>query len=184
MSSQKYIVTGGPGSGKTTLIEQLGARGCRYSEEVSRRLIRQQMSVEDGVLPWRSLSAFAELALDEMLREHDRAGDGLMFFDRGIPDIFGYLCNSDLSIPGRYLEVHDRCRYAKTVFLLAPWQEIYVNDEERPQSFEQAVALYHAIAGQYRALGYELVEVPRGSGGERADFVLSRLPQKRSRAPI
>jgi predicted ATPase len=174
----KVIITGGPGSGKTTLIEQLARLGYGTSPEVSRRLIREQAALECGVLPWQDLPAFAALALDAMLREHDaaEARAELVFFDRGIPDIFGYLHNAGIDVPAAWHATHGRCRYHRTVFLLPPWDEIYVNDAERPQRFSESVRLHGAIESAYRALGYELVEVPRLPCEERAAFVLSQVP--------
>jgi len=177
--ARRIIVTGGPGSGKTTLIECLEAMGNGSSQEVSRRLIREQSAREDGVLPWHNLPAFAELALVEMLRAHEdaRSHAGLVFFDRGLPDIMGYLRNSGLEVPAAFYEAHSRCRYAQTVFVLPPWPEIYVNDAERPQSFSEAQGLYRAIRQAYGELGYTLVDVPKLGGSERARFVLSHLTQ-------
>ncbi|MEE9905946.1 MAG: AAA family ATPase [Chlorobium sp.] len=88
-----YIITGGPGSGKSTLIEGLRQHGFRCYSEVSRQLIRHQSMEPDGVLPWKNLPAFASLAFDAMIDQHEDAlgSSGICFFDRGIPDIFGYL---------------------------------------------------------------------------------------------
>ena len=37
-----FVVTGGPGAGKTTLIERLAAQGFATVEEAGRRIIREQ----------------------------------------------------------------------------------------------------------------------------------------------
>ncbi|MEM6936221.1 MAG: AAA family ATPase [Pseudomonadota bacterium] len=177
MATQKCIITGGPGSGKTSLIEALTLRGHAHLPEVSRRLIREQRAIEDGVLPWRSLTAFAALAVEAMLRDHDLAERqaGIVFFDRGLPDVFGYLRNSGLEIPDRWKRAHDRCTYAQQVFILPPWPEIYVNDDERPQTLDESRALHAEISRAYEQLGYELIEVPKIRVDQRADFVLEQL---------
>lgn len=176
-ATRRYIITGGPGSGKSTLIAGLEARGHRCYPEVSRELIRREALRPDGVMPWNDLKAFARLAFREMIIQHHHAeeiGD-TCFFDRALPDIFGYLRRSELDIPADYLEAHDACRYQKRVFILPPWPDIYVNDSERPQSFEEAEALHHAIRATYRSLGYDLVEVPKLPVETRCDFVLANL---------
>ena len=175
--TQRIIITGGPGSGKTTLINALTERGFSCSAEVSRRLIRRESAREGGVLPWRSLPAFADLALAEMVREHDRAAASaaVVFFDRGVPDIFGYLRERGVPVPGTYYGAHSRCAYAREVFILPPWRAIYRKDEERPQSFAEAVALYRAIEAAYVALDYDLIHVPRLSCRQRVDFILAQL---------
>ena len=171
----RIIITGGPGSGKTTLINALAGRGFSCSAEVSRRLIRQESAREDGVLPWRSLPAFADLALAEMVREHDRAAASVVFFDRGVPDIFGYLRERGMQVPATYYSAHSRCAYARKVFILPPWRAIYRRDEERPQSFAEAVALYRAIEAAYLTLNYDLIHVPRLSCRQRVDFILEQV---------
>jgi predicted ATPase len=176
-TTQRYIITGGPGSGKSTLIDALEEIGYRCYPEVSRELIRREARRPGGVMPWNDLEAFAFLAFAEILLQHDHAAEsgGRCFFDRALPDIFGYLRCSDLDIPLHYLETHARCRYQRTVFILPPWPEIYVNDTERPQSPAEAEALYHAIREVYESLGYDLIEVPRVSVEARCAFVLGHL---------
>ena len=174
------IITGGPGSGKSTLIGALEQRGLRCHREVSRELIRRESSRPGGHTPWSDLLAFSRLAFREMLLQHDHAvGHGdTCFLDRGIPDIFGYLLNRGEGIPEEFVIGHARCRYHATVFILPPWQEIYVNDSERPQSFEEAVSIYRSIREVYESFDYTLVEVPRAPVAERCRFVLSHIHQE------
>jgi len=176
-TTRRYIITGGPGSGKSTLIEALEQRGHRCYPEVSRELIRREAQRPNGVLPWNDLEAFARLAFDEMLRQHDHAHEvgKVCFYDRALPDIFGYLQRSGFDIPEEYLTIHSRCRYERTVFILPPWPEIYINDDERPQSLAEAKALHDAIRTAYGSLGYELIEVPKVPVDERYAFVLENL---------
>ncbi|NTV67282.1 MAG: AAA family ATPase [Chlorobaculum sp.] len=176
-TTRRFIITGGPGSGKSTLIATLQQRGHRCYPEVSRELIRREARRPGGVMPWNDLEAFARLAFTEMLRQHDHAAEAgeRCFFDRALPDIFGYLQRSGLDIPESWLDEHRRCRYQRTAFILPPWPEIYVNDSERPQTFTEAEALHDAIRRVYESLGYDLLEVPRLAVEARCEFVLGRL---------
>lgn len=176
-TTRRSIITGGPGSGKSTLIEALEQRGHRCYAEVSRELIRREARLPNGVMPWNDLEAFARLAFAEMLRQHDHAAEAgeRCFFDRALPDIFGYLRQSGLSVPASWLDTHRQCRYERTVFILPPWPEIYINDAERPQSLAEAEALYYAIHAVYKSLGYELIEVPKIPVYERCEFLLGKV---------
>jgi len=60
------IITGGPGAGKTTLMNALGACGYATFPEGPRHLIEQQSQSDDGILPWTNLPEFAHLCLELM----------------------------------------------------------------------------------------------------------------------
>ncbi|NTW50213.1 MAG: AAA family ATPase [Chlorobiales bacterium] len=175
MSSQKFIITGGPGSGKSTLLEALKGQGFCCFEEVSRELIKEQTALKSGVLPWENLPAFAELVFDRMFEQYEASTEkeGICFFDRGIPDIFGYLENSGYTIPESYLTKLQKCAFNQTVFILPPWQEIYTQDSERPQTYEDSVSLYNAIKSAYTKQGFTLQEVPKLKIDERLRYVMS-----------
>lgn len=173
----KYIITGGPGSGKTSIIAALSRLGYTTFPEVSRTLIRQQMQLEHGMLPWKNMEGFARLALLEMKRQHREASvvSELCFFDRGIPDIIGYMYFSKLERAAEILDAAVTHPYAPVVFICPPWPEIYVNDPERPQTFEDARELHRCIKNAYEMLQYTIVEVPKDIVSMRATFILDTV---------
>ena len=46
-----FVITGGPGSGKSTLIAALEAEGFPCSAEAGRAIIRQQAAISGRALP-------------------------------------------------------------------------------------------------------------------------------------
>lgn len=172
---QRFILTGGPGSGKSTVIDALMNRGYWCSEEAGRGVIQDQVRIDGDALPWADKVAFAELMLCwEMRSWHEVEGlTAPCFYDRGVPDVAGYLHLSELPIP-RYLEnAVAKFRYNRTVFIAPPWREIYVQDAERKQSFDVAVSTYQAMMKAYREYDYQLIELPCVPVDERVDFILS-----------
>ena len=168
------IITGGPGAGKTTLINALADAGYPTFAESSRQLIEQQSQLEDGILPWVDLPGFAELCLGVMSKQKDQANQHpIAFLDRAIPDICGYLAQSNLEIDTTYQEASQG--YHPQVLFCRPDASIYVQDEVRPYPFEEALEIHHALFKVYQELGYEVVEVPFTSVDERAQFVKSHL---------
>ncbi|MCE0847321.1 AAA family ATPase, partial [Buttiauxella sp. A2-C1_F] len=97
------------------------------------------------------------------------------FFDRGVPDVAGYLSLEELTIPRHLDNAIAKFRYNRTVFIAPPWRDIYVQDTERKQSFDVAVETYHAMVKAYRIYDYQLIELPCVSVEERVDFILSRI---------
>lgn len=173
----KYIITGGPGSGKTSIIEALSRLGYTTFSEVSRTLIQQQIKLEQGMLPWRNMEGFANLALYEMRQQYHTATamDKLCFFDRGIPDLMGYIHFSNAELSPEILKVAKDYVYAPVVFICPPWPEIYVNDPERPQTFKDAQDLFHSIKTAYETLHYNVIEVPRDTMSFRVQFILDTV---------
>lgn len=171
----KYIISGGPGAGKTTLIEGLKALGYECSAEVSRRLIIQEVERDSNCLPWKDIACFSDKVLEEMVISWYTSVAPLSFFDRGIPDIIAYLKIAELPVPDKFMSALEQAPYSRRVFILPPWADIYVNDNERWQSFEEAAAIYEAIKATYAELGFVIVELPKVSLEALLTFIIDFL---------
>ncbi len=66
-------------------------------------------------------------------------------------------------------------RYNRRVFIAPPWREIFRQDRERKQNFDEAVRTYDALVATYTAFGYDLVEIPRVPVDQRMRFVLGNI---------
>jgi len=172
-----YIISGGPGSGKSTLLKALALHGFPCMPEAGRAIIQHQLSIGGTALPWADRSLFAELMLTWDLRSYNEALqlNTSVLFDRGIPDIMGYLRLCNLPVTAHIEKAAGTYRYHQRVFIAPPWQEIFTADEERKQSFEEAQATYKSLAAVYQELGYELLLLPLASVEERVKFVLENI---------
>lgn len=172
-----FVVTGGPGAGKSTLIEALAAEGLRIMPEAGRAVIRDQVAIGGDALPWRDRRAFAEQMLGWDMRSWREAaeGAGATLFDRGIPDILGYLALCGIAVPAHFARAAETFRYNPLVFIAPPWRQIYARDAERKQSWAEAEATCEAMAQTYSGLSYQLVRLPLAPVGERVRFVIDRL---------
>lgn len=61
MWDHMFVVTGGPGSGKSSLIDAMARRGFRTMPEAGRAIIRDQVGIGGSALPWADRALFAEL---------------------------------------------------------------------------------------------------------------------------
>src|SRR3546814_13953289 len=72
-----HVVTGGPGSGKSTLIDALVAAGFATSPEVGRAIIRKEWAAGGPAFPWVDHLAFAENMPEREIRQQEpREGTG------------------------------------------------------------------------------------------------------------
>src|ERR1700735_5139046 len=83
-SDRLFVITGGPGSGKSTLINALAEGGIRTMPEAGRAIIRDQVAIGGEALPWSDQPAFAELMLSWEMRSYHAALSlsGPVLFDR------------------------------------------------------------------------------------------------------
>nr|WP_255355327.1 MULTISPECIES: AAA family ATPase [unclassified Phenylobacterium] len=168
-----FVLTGGPGVGKTTLIRHLQAMGERVVEETARAVIREQVAAGGDAVPWLDNDAFVARCVERDIAIFDALAceTGRVFFDRGIIDSYG--ANGALPSP-RVVEAVRTRRYNPRVFVFPPWREIYATDAERRQDWVEAEATFGIICARLPALGYEPVVVPKAGVEARAVFVLRR----------
>lgn len=67
-----HVITGGPGSGKTSLINELNNNGFLTVPEEGRRIIKEQIEFSGEGLPWKNKAAFATLMLDASLESYHK----------------------------------------------------------------------------------------------------------------
>lgn len=174
-----YVITGGPGAGKTTLLSQLQENGFSTVAEDARRIIQQETASGGDGLPWKNSRRYTMLMLQEstetyacMLRSDSSK---IHFFDRGILDAFCYADMMAIDLPIDVKLAAFKLRYNRKVFILPPWREIYRNDRERKQDWQQALLTYEKMKVTYHKYGYRLIEVPKESPLKRAEFVLGEI---------
>lgn len=171
-----FILTGGPGSGKSSLIHELSRNFCTISE-TGRAIIREQVAQSGDALPWKNPALFAQYMLardvDNYLRHE--ALTAPVFFDRGIPDVLGYVRLSGITDLPKAEIYANYYRYNPRIFMLPPWRAIYQQDTERKQDFTLAKETYKMMCKTYIALGYTIITLPKVSIEERAQIVGENL---------
>jgi predicted ATPase len=172
-----FVITGGPGAGKTSLVAELGRRGYACVEEAGRAIVRQQRAIGGTALHTANRVLFRELMLAHMIDHYRQVGatNDPVFFDRGIPGLIGYCRLIGAPVPDHIRRAAEVFGYNDTVFVTPPWPEIYVQDHERHQDFAEAVRTCEVVVEGYREAGYTLLELPKVSVAERADFVLAEI---------
>ncbi|UAY54088.1 AAA family ATPase [Arachidicoccus terrestris] len=177
MNGKAIVLTGGPGMGKTTIINYLSGLGHDVMPEAGRQIIQHQVKTKGNRLPWADQQGYAMEMFQKAVSDYDWIlnTDRTTFFDRGIPDVIGYLMLCRLPVSSEIWQAARSRRYHKKVFITPPWKEIYLCDTERKQTYEQAVATYDMMRSVYEKLGYILVTVPTATVENRAAFIANAL---------
>lgn len=177
MDTKRIVITGGPGSGKTALINFLEQEGHFVIHEISRDVILEarKQGIEQLFLEQPLL--FSEKLLEGRLKQfHDGepCTAPILFYDRGMPDVTAYMDFANIEYPVVFSDTCLKYKY-DAIFVLPPWEAIYQQDNERYESFEQAERIFHFLKKGYEAYGYEVQEVPVGTIKERVQYILDSL---------
>ncbi len=169
-----YIFTGGPGVGKTTLLNVLAQQGYGCISEVARSIIREQKALGGNAFHTGDRVAYFNLMLARSIKDFiETEPQTIHFFDRGIPDLHSYQSQYFSAVDTALIQSIEQYRYNHHVFLFPPWPSIYHHDEERKLPYDEAVQTYYSVKQSYALCGYQTIEVPPATIEERVHFILS-----------
>jgi predicted ATPase len=177
LEQQKVVITGGPGTGKSTVIEKLIQLQFTCMPEISRTVIKEAQALGIEQLFLKDPLLFSKLLLEGRIDQYQKAedqSDKIVFFDRGIPDVFGYLNYLNMDYPDVFIDQSMKHRYTK-IFMMPPWKDIYTTDNERYESYEQSMSIHEHLILAYNKMVYPIVSVPEGDIDTRVEFILNSL---------
>lgn len=172
---KRYIITGAPGTGKTTLLKKLRTKGFFCFDEVSRQIIIQQQKIKGTKIPWLDVQGFTNLVYERTLKDLQIKVSDVCFSDRSLIDNLAYLKLKDETIPYFLEEFNYHNFYHQKVFILPIWQEIYEQDPQRQQSYSSAKKLHFLLKKEYKKLGFQLCQVPKSNIQSRVTFIQQQL---------
>lgn len=171
----RIVITGGPGSGKSSLLRALGLQGYSCQKEAARRVILKKDNL--NYTPWGDRQGFIRLVYEQLLIDLRETPEGLVFCDRSMLDCIAYAKEGKLSVPEYLLDFDPSVFYHRQAFILPPWPNIYRKEAARQQEFAEAVSLYRFITTTYIDYGFQLIEVPPLPMEGRVEYILERLPK-------
>lgn len=175
----KFIITGGPGFGKTTLLKELGKLGCNVFHEAARTIIEEQENSDDPILPWKDRVRFDCEVIKKMMLDYQQSKSNFYnFYDRGFPDLIGWRKYAQLETDD-VEKIAFIYPYEKLVFLTKPWQEIYESNKHRPYSFKEASRINKILGNCYSKLGYIVEYLPNANIKTRVNFLLKKISEYR-----
>lgn len=173
---QKIVLSGAPGTGKSTILSLLQQKGHFCLEEISREIIKEAEKMGSKKLFMSQPILFSRVVLGKRIIQYQQANNAKTthtFFDRGMPDITAYLENRRIAYEETFKQSNKKYTY-DTVFIFPPWKEIYTTDSERFETFEEAQLIHKAIVEEYKKTHQNIILVPKGTPQERLAFILNK----------
>lgn len=173
--TKRIVLSGGPGTGKTSIINELANRGYRVFHEISRQIIQEELAINGRNLPWDNLEGFSQKVLSGRLDDYKNADGKWCFYDRSIVDAAAYLHHDGQNVGPEWYTLFEQNRYFGTVFITPPWRSIFVNDAERKETWEQLQSIHQHLVATYKKAGYNVEILPELPIAERTNFLLNKL---------
>lgn len=184
LKPKRIVITGGPATGKTAIIDYLISKGYPCFEEVIRQLTLAAQNAGDIIESHSNPIALVSdskkfnttlinLRVDDYLAAKN-IDHPLCFYDRGVPDVVAYMSYFKQTIGPEFIAICKKHPY-DYMFLLPPWPAIYTDDNERFETYEEATEIYHYLKNTYKDFGHTVLEVPFGIVKDRANYILNCL---------
>ncbi len=169
----KYVLTGAPCTGKTTLLNFLSTKGYQVVQEASTIIMKEEKE-KGNPRPWDDLMYFQNRLLEKQLELESKL-DLLpqAFVDRGIVDGIAYCKLFKSNPPPILIEKIKQNRYAG-IFML-DFLPFYTTDSVRFESYKVVRKIQILLKEAYESFGYHVINVPNFEIGIRAEFVLSKI---------
>lgn len=172
---KRIVLTGGPGAGKTSVINILANKGFNIVPEPARTLIEDyemnsphlhpKLSKENRILFQKAI---------ENITIKDWFDNKSGFFDRSILDEIGYRNRYGITINEELNLAAKNYRY-DVVFIFPFWKEIYKNDDVRHETSEEAQIVGEFLHKAYNNYGYNPIIVPKIDADKRVEFILNNI---------
>ena len=170
-----HVITGGPGTGKTVLIDMLANRGFTTVPEAAKDIIDEGLAQGKTIQDIRGDEhAWQAKILGRILKNEAAASKGhLTFFDRGAHDGLAHLRYYGLTPRPEWDHIATSHPY-QTVFLLEPLDDVQ-KDYHRLEDIAFTKKITAMMANAYREAGIEPTLIPALPPEERLNLILSYL---------
>lgn len=172
---RRYVITGGPSSGKDDLIAAIQDSGIPcMRDEPGREIYRRHRERLGRHLRREDRREYSLEVLEAFIAEYTAHKHGIRFYNRGIPDGYGWDAFFGLG-PTPQLERASRLYRYETIFVLDPLDTFEDPDDIVWAKDREIRRVHELIVQGYYDAGYEPVFVAPDSAAARVDFICANL---------
>lgn len=174
MQTNWCVITGGPSSGKTTVVQALQDLGYKTTIEAARHYIDLQRINGKSIDEVRENQRnFQHKILNLQIKIEKRLDPSkLVFLDRALPDELAYYKYFNLEPDRKLMDSLNNFLYKKIFIMeLLPLAKDYARTEDKSAQ----IAIQKSIIDVYKARQEPVVMVPVLTVAERVKFILDQL---------
>jgi predicted ATPase len=178
MTVRRYVLTGTPGAGKTTLIDALRERGHAVVAEAATDLIARRHATGSGE-PWTEDTFLDEILELQQSRERAATGD-VIFFDRSPLCTLALARHLGLPVTAalRAAVAQAVQTYQTQAFLVRPLGFV-VKTAARRISYADSLRFAAIHEDVYTEHGFTLLDVPKATIADRVAIIETAVQARR-----
>lgn len=177
-ANKKFVLTGGPGVGKITVLSVLEKWGYPCIQEVY-GLLYAQAKEQDSLTAFfaNPVNLYARILQEQITLEQALPKIGCAFLDRSTIDIAAFARYFKVPLAAQFLQ--EIARQYATIFFLDPLPEsLYVQCHERKETYKESLYVHDLIKEVYMHCGYQIVVVPFDTIENRTEYILSYVKDR------
>ena len=175
MNTNIFVISGGPGVGKTTTINELGKLKYAVIPEAARLVAENDERFIGKSINELNRQKFQDELLKLQIKLQENfllKNSGFGFSDRGFGDSLAYYKTAGLKFPRKYAGYIKSFRY-KGVFILEPLR-FYKTDGIRVETKKEQAEIHDEIVRTYEELEYSPIKIPQMPVEERIALILKK----------
>lgn len=168
-----YVISGGPATGKTSVIIELKRLGYNVIEEVAREVATEDKRFSGKRIKEIDWVLFHEAIFKLQKEKLEKLDSPVVFLDRSVGDLLAYDKIHKVETTKERLDFAKKFRHDK-IFIL-DFLDFYETDDVRDESVEEQEEIHNAIIEAYEKLRYKIIFVPFMKIEERVRFILNNI---------
>ena len=181
-NQQRYILTGGPGAGKTSIINFLAKQGYYVVPEAATEIIEKDL--KKGVeVPWKADDYHIKMyqLISKRQTEVQNSIAPIVFFDRGHLDGLSYILLQKRTVYQCILDciqfTIDTHYFNEKIFFINNL-DFVIPAAARDEDLQESLLKASYLEKNYKILGYEIIHIFPGSIEERAQMIIDHIAKE------